>query len=193
MKESVLIHDVKKGTASIFFCFKNAYLELLWVQDLEELKQADPTMAKKIKVGGSPFGLGLRRVDSTRDDLPFPTHPYFAEWMRPGTTMEIAYSSELNEPDIFVVPPYMEWDEFMKSRPQILDYVDHDLGLQELTGIRFSGPDLPTDSKAIAVLQEQNLVEFKPGLSFFVELIFDQGRSEKTLSLQPRLPVKIHY
>ncbi|MFW9842748.1 MAG: hypothetical protein ACFFES_17800, partial [Candidatus Thorarchaeota archaeon] len=58
-------YHMGQGTASVFFFFENVYLELFWVDNMEELEQADKQFADKLNhvdSGGSPFGLGLRRT-----------------------------------------------------------------------------------------------------------------------------------
>jgi len=185
-----------QGTASVSFLFYNFYLELIWVDNPEMLSKADSNLAQKFnasKSGGSPFGLGLRRVNPKANSLPFPTYSYFAEWMKPGTTIEMSYINQPNEPEIFIVPPYLAWNEQVKRVPQILAEINNDLDLKNLSGIRIIGPGLPTISDAIVTLINQNLVKFESGDSHLVELIFDNGQFGKTINVRPELPLVIKY
>ena len=185
-----------QGTASVSFLFYNFYLELIWIDNSEELGKALPNLKQKFdasKSGGSPFGIGLHRVNPDMNSLPFPTYSYFAEWMKPGTTIELAHIIHPNEPEIFVVPPYMAWNEQIKVAPQLLGRINHDLGLKNLSGIRIIGPGLPTISDAITTLKDQNLVKFKSGDSHLVELIFDHGLNGKTVDVRPSLPLILRY
>ncbi len=145
------VHHTGQGTASVFFYFGNSYLELIWLDNSVELKAADQKLATKFKMasdGGSPFGIGLRRCDPSNDSLPFETTSYYADWMKPGTSIEIVKIDHENEPEIFVMPPYMGWDQIIERNPDMLSDARHPIGLQALTRIRVCGPDLPTESRA---------------------------------------------
>lgn len=191
---------IGQGTASVFFMFENVYLELAWIDNMDELEQADKQFADKLKSvdnGASPFGLGLRRCDPSSDSLPFKTRSYFEKWMKPGASIEIAEVTDINEPEIFVVPPYMGWDSLTagarNNQPELLAGLGHSAGIRRLTGIRVKGPGLPTESKAISVLIEQGIVEFDESEKHVVELTFDEGSQGKTIDARPVLPLLIHY
>ena len=132
-------HHTGQGTASVFFFFENAYLELAYIEDIDELVQADEQLADKfaqVDNGGSPFGLGLRRTGPSSDSLPFRTRSYSEEWMKPGSTMEIADVNHESDPEIFVVPPYMRWDSLTANAqdkmPELLADLRHPAGLKKL-------------------------------------------------------------
>lgn len=193
-------HHTGQGTAAVLFYFDNIYLELIWIEDAEELESADKQLADKfrnVSHDGSPFGLGLRNSGPSNDSLPFDTRGYFAEWMRPGTTIEIVDPLDQSEPDIFVEPPYLGWDSLVANAPsdwpKLLDELEHTAGMRRLTGIRIFGPGLPTTSKAISVLIEQGIVDFGESEVHVVELTFDEGKRGKVIDARPTLPVVIYY
>jgi len=193
-------HHTGQGTASVFFFFENAYLEFAWIEDINELEQADEQLADKfmhVDSGGSPFGLGFRRSGPSSDSLPFETRSYSEEWMKPGSTMEIAEVNHESEPEIFVVPPYMGWDSLTANAqneyPELLADLIHPAGIKRLTGIRITGPGLPTESEAIGVLIEQGIVEFGESKKHVMELTFDRGNQGETIDARPDLPLIIRY
>lgn len=82
-----------QGTASVFSRFDNAYIEFVWIEDYNVLKQADSELASRMmrdREDTSPFGFALRQTDYTEVDLPFRTRPYRADWMQPGSEIRIA-------------------------------------------------------------------------------------------------------
>ncbi len=193
-------HHIGQGTASVFFVFENMYLELSWVEDSVELAGADQELAEKFNnaaEGGSPFGLGLRRSEPITDSLPFQARSYYQEWMREGSSIEIAQTNHSNEPEVFVVPTYMGHDSLLAmataARPELLEDLKHPAGIEKLTKIRISGPNLPGDSQTLAVLSERGIVTFGESTKQVAELTFDQGRHGKTIDARPDLPLVIHY
>ncbi|MFH1277878.1 MAG: VOC family protein [Candidatus Eisenbacteria bacterium] len=190
-------HHVGQGTSSVFFLFQNAYLELIWVDEPEVLRQKAPEFAATLLGGpkASPFGIGLRRVDPELDRMPFPTSPRWAEWMKEGTSIEVAQTGTeaLTDPSIFVVPRYMGWDVTVASKPEVLAAAVHQLAFSEVTGVRLHGPGLPSPSPAVQYVFEHGLVQFKTAENHMLELEFDGGRQEKTLDIRPILPLVINY
>jgi hypothetical protein len=199
---------VGAGTASISFLFENAYLELLWVEDEEEVKTQERTWALRAdwrRTGASPFGLGLRRVNPAIPTLPFPTVSHSAAWMRPGTEMAVATSSsDPMEPTIFVVPSYMalpawltpKYYEIVKViRAQLIfkPLTRHPVGIRALTGIKMLSPSKQSQSATMGVLEQIGLVTFEYGPEYLLELTFDDGQRGKALDVRPTLPLILRY
>jgi hypothetical protein len=70
------------GTSNVFFCFDNAFLEILWVSNRAD--GAESPLARQLlerldlrRNGANPFGIGFRTADRS-DPLPFETWSYCA-------------------------------------------------------------------------------------------------------------------
>jgi hypothetical protein len=190
-----VIHE-GQGTASRFFFFENAYLELIWVEDPAELKSALPELAQRVVAPGalvSPFGLGLRREGEASTDLPFPTRPYTAEWMLPETAIRIAEAQPQSEPFLFVLPHYMSYPSLLEARPATRDLMDHAAGLERVTSVRFHGPRPSQPSAATAYLLEHGVIRWTASDEHALELVFDEGRTGNTIDVRPDLPLIIRH
>jgi hypothetical protein len=182
-----------QGTASVFFVFDNAYLELLWIEDAETLRAADSGLAERfesVASGTSPFGIGLRRSGPETEGVPFATRAYIAEWMMPGTEIRIAQEQPLREPMIFVVPPYMAWTP---SHARYGVAMNHENGARSVTSIRVSGPGMSELSEPAGYLNRHGIVEISDADRPLLKIELDAGRSGKVLDGRPDLPLVIRY
>src|SRR6185295_352774 len=101
------------GTASTAVFFRNAYLELLWVDsatsvdsahrgDLAEYRRA----ANWRDSGASPFGFGLHFLTGTSEDLAFPVRRDPAPHLGPNTYyLLLLQPEEVPATDVFISPP----------------------------------------------------------------------------------------
>lgn len=193
---SEITYHTGQGTASVFINFVNFYLEFVWIENIDELKEADQDLAEKFKHsqnGGSPFGIGLHRCNLSDDALPFRTYSFYSEWMKPNTTIEIVKTKDINDPNIFVVPPYMNWKEAVIKYPKLLNTIQHQAGLKNITNVVLRIPQMYSESKAMKVLDKQNLVNFQTGNDHVLELTFDNFKNNKTIDACPELPLNINY
>src|SRR4029453_14247762 len=98
-----------QGTANRRFFFRNAMLELLWVEDAEEARSEqtrDTRLWERGSAAGgeaSPFGIIFRPGNRSQSRIPFPSWEYRPESM-PGFAIHIASGAQLAEPMWF----YME-------------------------------------------------------------------------------------
>jgi hypothetical protein len=190
-----VVHE-GQGTASVFFFFENVYLELVWVDQPGLLDEVLPELAER--TGGasgnpSPFGIGLRRAGDEPAELPFPTRPHTADWMKPETAIGIAAAQPASEPMIFVVPGYMGWPEFVATDPEVGDQMDHPAAMRRLTEVRLHGPAGTHRSRAMRSLVDTGLINRSDSSDHLLELVFDEGRRGKTLDGRPDLPLMIRY
>src|ERR1700730_7253609 len=69
------------GVANVFFCFDNAFLELIWIVNAEEASASPLTRTQLLershwrRNGATPFGIGLR-TDPPDSLLPFETRDF---------------------------------------------------------------------------------------------------------------------
>ncbi|MEH6632526.1 MAG: VOC family protein [Halopseudomonas aestusnigri] len=94
-----------QGTTNICYCFDNAYLELLWVNDEQAIRSnviSNTRLAERSQWknnGSSPFGIALR------PELPFETWNYQPPYLPPEMTIPVACSSlDPMQPFIFQSP-----------------------------------------------------------------------------------------
>lgn len=183
-----------QGTASLSVKFRNAYLELIWVDDPEEFQRVGLGMPERRgDPAGSPFGIGLKRTDR-EGDMPFPTDPYTADWMGDSEPIQMAtWSGSIAEPLIFVVPDGMQWDIAYERVPQLERYTRHELEVRNLTELRLVGPNLAAASPTLAVLADLGVIQVADGFEHTMHLTFDDGEHRGTVDLRPTLPVVLHY
>ncbi len=99
LRESFRRHHPGQGTANLCFCFDNAYLELLWLEDAAEAdscalnRSAWAARAAWRDGGASPFGLALRS-DDPEAILPVPAWNYAAPFLPAGQVIPVALASD---------------------------------------------------------------------------------------------------
>ena len=181
-----------QGTASVFFMFENAYFELIWIDNAEELRRADTELAARMmRPDTSPFGLGLRQVNYEAPGLPFHTRSYKADWIQPNAEVRFAKEGSLEEPLVFVVPAYMSW---LSSAPlSFREQISHPNGAQRITSVHVSGPRTTTPSAALHYLLQQGVIETAEAPDHVLELEFDHGQAGKTFDARPVLPLLVRY
>ena len=191
-----VVQHTGQGTAAQFVRFENVYLELIWVEDEDLLRAAEPDLGDTLlrRANASPFEIGLRHREVDPASMPFETVSYWAEWMRPLVSIAVAkrVSAEQGVPEIFVVPQYMRWDVRTEAEPGLLRRAAHPLGVRAVSRVRVHGPGFPSDSEAVRYLMDNEVVEFVLAESHFLELEFD-GRREQRLDLRPTLPLVIYH
>jgi hypothetical protein len=119
---------VGMGTANIFICFDNAFLELVWIENEEEAS-ASPVARRLIErkrkqdQGAMPFGLAIR-APTPESPLPFEGwqfKPPSVSDMRNTVTIA-ASSDDLAQPFLFKgqrsLPP-MDWTDGLSGRRQV--------------------------------------------------------------------------
>ena len=184
-----------QGTASMVVRFHNVYLELIWVQNPDLLKQVAPKHGKTLLDSReSPIGIGLRHVGEDASSLPFESSSHWAPWMRPLIALPTASHdpSARGHPAIFVVPRYMRWDLRTQSNPRLLESAKHRPNLNEVTLIRIHGPAQSLRSEAVQYLLDARLIEFVQSESHLLELEFD-NRQEDKMDFRPTLPLVIYH
>lgn len=192
---------VGAGTASIGVFFQNAYLELVWVENEDELRAKEAEMVSRAGwkgTGASPFGVGLHRRAGSTASIEFPTRKYSAEWMKPGTFIEVAEGVPVAEPAVFIVPDYMavgpgeKQQELLKKDPEFAKLFQHPVGVKSITSATITVT--PKTLGAVAsTLTKGNVVKIQSGAAPLLELTFDGGSRGKSLDARPTLPLLLRY
>lgn len=170
-----------QGTANVCFGFRDAYLELLWLDD--EQAARDPLVkplglherARWRETGASPFGVCLRPT-APGGRPPFPSWPYTPRYLPPGLTIDMACNSGvIGEPMLFAV-----------DRPFVPFAVPHALAGRHLAEVVLTVPDLaPVSSLRELAVPGLRIVD---GPAHGCELVFDGARGDR-LDLRPDLPL----
>jgi hypothetical protein len=184
-----------QGTASVVAMLGTMYLELIWADStvsvdssLMDTRDSFRAAAAHRPDGPSPFGLGLRR-GAGPIDYGVPVFRHTADWMKPGTAIEVLTDTAVSGLiGVFVVPEYMampSWlPQFAERSPEALR---HPLGVQAVTAVRIASPSRHRPE----VLRTLDIPGFK-----FVEadeplltLEFDGGSRGERIDLRPALPL----
>ncbi|NEP46828.1 MAG: VOC family protein, partial [Okeania sp. SIO2H7] len=166
-----------QATASEFFFFENAYLELLWIDDEEKVKEDSyrTTMrwcdrSRWRETGASPFGVGLHRLASAEEELALFPLRYSAEWMLPETYMEVSDTSkQVTEPLYFIVPEYMAVAN-VKQFSEIITTDIHPWGDKKVTSVRISLPKGEELSPIASEISRHTAIAIESGDSYLLEL-----------------------
>lgn len=164
-----------QGTANLCYAFDNAYLELLYVADADELKASPlaragfPARAAWRQTGASPFGIASRG-----DGLSGEAWSYRNPGFPPG--LSIAVSEESDDaamPFIFSSPgkaPPSQWTDGRAGRRQMA------AGFSSLTIERLKLPRLPVAGGALDAFHRAGLVKV---------LDVGEGEAEMLIGLAP--------
>jgi hypothetical protein len=169
-----------QGTACRRFLFANAYLELFWVTDPEEVR-AEP--ARRLKLwerwsgrgaGVCPFGVCVRPTRPEVVGLPFPSWEYRPAYLPAPLCIHVAEcSSYPNRPLLFFLP----W-----CRQPGADTPAHAAGFREVSRVVVRGPVQPSPVPAAAVA-------FAAAERHLLEIGFDGEGVGRSADLRPLLPV----
>jgi len=165
------------GTSNIFFCFDNAFLEIIWVDDESEAKVSsggDAILArdrllrdKTAALTVMPFGIGMR-TETPDGPLPFETVEYpvpLASGMK--NSRRVARSAtDTSQPYLFRAQrnrPPSEWTDGLAGRRQ------RRLGYAEIVDWQFIFPAGVTPGPDILRLRDLGALTIaagqRPGLS----------------------------
>ncbi len=177
-----------QGTANRRFFFRNAYLELLWVSDLDQARR-EPARRTRLwerwlrrAQGACPFGVALRPIDVEADEAPpFPTWAYHAPYLPKQVSIGIALATPLTEPE-FLHLAFATKPESKNREP-----MTHPAGFAQLTGVRIGVPS-GVHSAAAKAASASGFVAFFEDDRYVMELLFD-GRSDLRVDLRPALPL----
>ena len=183
-----------QGTANRRFFFENAYLELLWVTDVDESRQ-EPAFRTRLwerwmrrHYGACPFGIALRPDDPVDADQPppFPTWAYHAPYLPAQVSIGIALATPLTEPEFlymnFATPP------LAKDREPLT----HPLGLREITHVRIGLPGT-AQSQAAKTTAALGITSFADTQDYVAELFFDHAAKGESADLRPELPLVLRW
>ncbi len=181
-----------QGTANRRFFFRNAMLELIWVDDEAEARQ-EPAARLRVwerwqyrQTGASPFGLCLRRRPGAEGALPFETWSYRPAYVPAGSAIDIATTSALTEePLVFSVTSGRRPDAEPAARKQPLAHVT---GLHEVSAVRMIVAGAGPLSATLRAIEAMNVSTFGRGNEHRMDVGFDGERRAGSVDFRPDLP-----
>ncbi len=183
-----------QGTRNRRFFFRNAYLELMWVEDEAEAR-SELSRATRLwerwsgREGGScPFGVVFRPGAGPGEaHPPFETWSYHPRYLPPGLAIEVGVGTPLSEPELF----YLPWTRPRKQGAP--EPTEHAIPVEEVTGVIVGIPALGARSRAAAAAEAAGLLNFRSSAAHFMTLVFDGGRSGHSADLRPELPLELRW
>ena len=174
-----------QGTANRRFFFRNAMLELLWVEDAREA-QSEETAATRLwerwsnrQSGACPFGIVWRPTGTADPVTPFPAQEYRPRWLPPDLQIYIA-PTPIQEP-MWVFMPFLQRVHHEQR------FIGHPNGVCEITRLILSAPGSWT-SPAASVAASAGLCH-RNGPEYLLHIEFDGGLHHQTRSFLPHLPL----
>ena len=175
-----------QGTANRRFFFRNGMLELLWVDDMEEVRNeiTAPTQLWERwsgRDGGAcPFGILVRPVEAGAAGVPFASEEYRPTWLPADLRIHIAPAG-VQEP-MWVYMPFMRRSHYAER------FEAHPNGSSEVTGLTFTTPQ-PLRSSAARTLTASSVLAVREGQDYLLAIELDHGSHGTERDFRPHLPL----
>jgi hypothetical protein len=184
-----------QGTACRRFFFRNAYLELLWVNDPAEAQSAiiSPMhLWERWSARGQavcPFGFVFRPGENGPDAVPFPASEYRAPYLPEPLSFQVGTNAEvLAEPLLFYLPFSRRPDS-----PSTAQVREHAADLHEMTRIELVSPYTVHPSPAFKAAMDAGLVRVRTGNEYSVQIGFDRESNGQVADFRPALPILFYW
>jgi hypothetical protein len=164
-------------------------LELAWVSDEREAQNPKTRRTllwerwSRRKAGACPFGICLRPGDSQNTEPPFPSWEYRPDYLPSPLFMSIG-EAEAEEPMWIYL-------SFMRRVHREQHFVEHPIGIREITGLTLTTP-VPLRSEVAQLVIESGILGVKTGPVSLLEFEFDGNRQKEQMDFRPDLPVIFH-
>lgn len=179
-----------QGTANRRFFFRNVFLELLWVSDPAEAQGeiVRPTQLwsrwSQRRSEASPFGVLFRPAHRGAEVVPFPCWEYKPRYLPSPLVIHVGADVPLSEPWWGYLAFGRRPDDPGRPHRQPME---HGIGFQEVTHLRFTSPSGGSLSGAAHVASEA--VALAPGPEHLLEITFDGGVRGSDADFRPALPL----
>lgn len=181
-----------QGTACRRFMLRNAYVELLWVADVDAARSEvvrstqlwDRWVARRD--GSCPFGIVLRPAGS-EPASPFDSWEYRPPYLPAPLAIHVARDVPLTEPAFFHLG-------FEAERARLaMSGVDMSLATPSLTRVTIAGPSPATSAAARSVATSGWFVAVGNTAQPVMTLTLDSGRRDRSDDLRPDLPLVLEW
>jgi hypothetical protein len=150
-----------QGTTNVCFFFQNAFLELLWTINEDEVRSPviQPTglweRSRWHSTNACPFGIAFR--SSSTAPLPFDIWNYQPPYMPAGRAIPIATNSPIQqEPLLFISPARIPPSA---TPPETRPVLEHPCGVQTITAVTVTLP-IAAASPELSAVQNLGLVQW---------------------------------
>ena len=194
-----------QGTASVTVELLNGFLELIYPDPTVPVSPALQTGAEKFRLksawrenGYCPIGIVFDRSPATPEKFPFATWRISADWMEKGTFIEMMTPKEMPRAVSLSISSHAAGTRESENEKIARDPVKgavllHPNGARRLTGMRVLAPGADALPPAASYIADHGLVKFDVGGRWLLDVTLDNGRQGVTRSLEPDLPMVIHY
>lgn len=194
-------HD-GQGTASITIEFLDGFLELIYPD--KKVPVTNQVGAEKFRLksrwrtsGYSPIGIVFARTPATPEQFPFATWRITADWLDPGTFIEMLTPRETPKAVSLSISSHAvssrERNAELARDPTRNAMFQHPNGTRRLTGFKVVAPDSTALPPAASWVASQGLMAFEVDRAWVLEVTLDDGAQGKTADLRPGLPLVIRY
>lgn len=197
-------HD-GQGTASVTIELHNGFLELMYPDSTVAVSPALQAGAEKFRLksawretGYSPIGVVFDRTPATPDAFPFATWKVRADWIEPGSFIEMLTPREMPRAVSLSISSQpasarARATEALEQDPVRGAMFLHPNGARRLTALRVVAPSrdaLPPAAQYVAGL---GLMATDVGTQWLLEVTLDDGKQRVTRDLRPDLPLIVRY
>jgi hypothetical protein len=182
-----------QGTACRRFFFRNAYLELLWVRDADEARDASSVRTRLWerwsgrRSGACPFGVVLRPKGTGRAESPFPCWSYHPPYLPPDIAIDVAIGTRLSEPELFY------WGHPRRPDDMRGESTEHAVPLRDMTRVSVGIPGAATPTAAARAAGATGLIAFASAPEHVMQLEFDGAARGGAADLRPELPLVLQW
>jgi len=185
-----------QGTSNRRFFFRNAFLELLYVSNMEEVQSAltrSIDLDKRLTERGnnvSPFGVCFRPSNALQELEPIsPSRRYNPQYLPKHLTINVG-EAPLSEPMWFYLPFATRPDEasLEKMQPML-----HPVGVNEMSKVRIGIPVEECYSDCAAKAIASGGIELFFADEQLIDLEFDGQAKGKSKDFRPFLPLIIRW
>ncbi len=145
-----------QGTANRRFAFVNAMIEFLWVSDSGEARNQDTERTQLWERWSgrsdcaSPFGICARPAGSQNASSPFHSWKYWPAYLPDPFAMHVGEAG--------IEEPMWVYLDFMRRAHREQWFVEHAIGLREITGLTLTTP-VPLQSDAAQRFMGSGILE----------------------------------
>ena len=185
-----------QGTANRRFYFHNLMLELLWVEDLEEVRndRTKPMRLFERCLSGTdavcPFGIAFRPTTGKDETAPFPAWDYHPLYLPDFLKIQVAEDTLLSEPMYFYLSFAQRQDKVPIAKREPMD---HQVPLREVTAVTVHIHQDVTLSDAACIVKQVPGLSIVKGKEHLLELEFDNGVINQSRDLRPSLPLLLRW
>ena len=183
-----------QGTANACAIFENAFLELLFGVNRDELESETVrplALSERVRwqdTGACPFGICFRPTEPVQEDtqLPVETWPYRPSYVPAGSSIPVVTPPRsLSEPVVFLMTRPRTPSAFARSAL-------HRGSKRTLTSVSLQSPN-KVESSALQWFIGQGLFSVSPGTEYVMELVWDGGSTGNVERLPGPIPLAFRW